>query len=117
VLGCTSRLQGGVRALACGQLAGNCPSALPVTQPPPARTCPEEKDDAHSTVTQNSFIGCLMEEVMRESDVVPLAVAVSEIVFRPIEPQDKEAVKSLHEEWFPVRSVAPCLGRCLQYTH
>lgn len=80
-----------------------------MTQPPPARTCPEEKDDAHSSVTQNSFIGCMMEEVMRESDVVPLAVAVSEIVFRPIEPQDKEAVKFLHEEWFPVRSVAPCL--------
>ena len=46
----------------------------------------------------------LMDEVMRESDVVPLAVASTEIGFRPIEPQDKEAVKLLHEEWFPVRS-------------
>ena len=45
-----------------------------------------------------------MDEVMRESDVVPLAVASTEIGFRPIEPQDKEAVKLLHEEWFPVRS-------------
>jgi hypothetical protein len=48
-----------------------------------------------------------MDEVMAESDVVPVPVASTELVFRPIEPPDREAVKLLHEEWFPVRSVAP----------
>jgi len=58
-----------------------------------------------------------MDEVMRESDVVPVAVAATEIRFRPIEPQDKEPIKLLHEEWFPVRSVTTLLRYSLQYTH
>ena len=54
---------------------------------------------------------------MRESDVVPVAVAATEIHFRPIEPQDKEPVKLLHEDWFPVRSVTALIRCRLQYTH
>jgi hypothetical protein len=73
------------------QLHGCTPEPEPDEQP----GHPEKQN--HSTTT------CTDADGVVAGGTCVVLLSDAELLFRPIEPGDREAVKQLHEDWFPVR--------------